>query len=248
MFFETEQGKEDAWSIKVGPFRFSWHQLYTSFISLLIVLPVNLIIVTLFRKSKRPAKEILEEKDTTSISNVFRSFLKTGKIQTDKDAVKKFDHSNSNDIMWLYRKYDTEKFVDGGADKNITAKERCCALFRTDVPSYGIKIAWTLVVLTCVLSAFFLILYSVDWGKAKSERWLTAFFLSFIQSLFLIDPVKVNTIFFVWLNRIILHMIPASCHQCTFSSRQSWLFKISFVGCLIILNIGSVQILETNSF
>ena len=195
MFFETERGNVHTWSIKVGPFRFSWHQLYTSFISLLIVLPVNLLIVTLFRRSKRPAKEKLEEQDATSIRNVFRNFLKTCKIQTDKNTVKNLEESNFKDIIWLYKKKGTEKFVDvDDNDKNLSVKKRCCALFRTDIPSYGIKIAWTLVILSCVLSAFFLILYSVDWGKAKSERWLTAFFLSFLQSLFLVDPVKVNMV------------------------------------------------------
>ena len=90
MFFETEQG--NSWSIKVGPFRFSWHQLFTSLISLLIVLPFNIIIVTLFRRSKRSLSR--DETDESSISTILANFFKTGKIETGKDTVKNFSNSN----------------------------------------------------------------------------------------------------------------------------------------------------------
>ena len=190
MFFETEQG--NSWSIKVGPFRFSWHQLFTSLISLLIVLPVNIIIVTLFRRSKRSISR--DETDESSISTIFANFFKTGKIETGKDTVKKFNNSNFNDILWVYKRDNNQKF-DAIDDKTRNVKKSCCTFFRTELPSYGVRIAWTLVLLTCLVSGFFVILYSVDWGKAKSERWLTSFFLSFLQSLFLIDPVKASYLY-----------------------------------------------------
>ncbi|XP_078583302.1 polycystin-1-like protein 2 [Branchiostoma floridae x Branchiostoma japonicum] len=39
--------------------------------------------------------------------------------------------------------------------------------------------AWVLVVLVSMVSSFFVILYSLDWGREKSEAWLKALFLSF---------------------------------------------------------------------
>ncbi|XP_019639145.1 PREDICTED: polycystic kidney disease protein 1-like 2 [Branchiostoma belcheri] len=39
--------------------------------------------------------------------------------------------------------------------------------------------AWLLVALVSVVSSFFVILYSLDWGREKSEAWLKAFFVSF---------------------------------------------------------------------
>ena len=189
MFFETEQG--NSWNIKVGPFRFSWHQLFTSLISLLIVLPVNIIIVTLFRRSKRSLSR--DETDESSISTIFANFFKTGKIETGKDTVKNLNNSNFNDILWLYKRDNNQKF-DAIDDKARNGKKSCCTFFLTELPSYGVRIAWTLVLLSCLVSGFFVILYSVDWGKAKSERWLTSFFLSFLQSLFLIDPVKASSL------------------------------------------------------
>ncbi|XP_019630602.1 PREDICTED: LOW QUALITY PROTEIN: location of vulva defective 1-like [Branchiostoma belcheri] len=42
--------------------------------------------------------------------------------------------------------------------------------------------AWLLVTLVSIVSSFFVILYSLDWGREKSEAWLKAFFFSFVLS------------------------------------------------------------------
>jgi hypothetical protein len=53
MFYRAEDNKtQTAGVIQLGPIKFTMTQLYTSFISTLIVVPVNLIIVTIFRKAK----------------------------------------------------------------------------------------------------------------------------------------------------------------------------------------------------
>ena len=51
--------------------------------------------------------------------------------------------------------------------------------------------AWSVIGLSVVSSSFFLILYSMEWGKEKSEEWLSSFFLSFLESVIVVDPVKV---------------------------------------------------------
>ena len=53
-------------------------------------------------------------------------------------------------------------------------------------------IAWCLVFTTVLPSAFFVILYSMQWGGDKSNEWLTAFILSFFESFALLDPLKVG--------------------------------------------------------
>lgn len=45
--------------MKIGPVQFTLAQLWVSFIGTLIVLPVNLIIVTLFRKAKYSQKTLI---------------------------------------------------------------------------------------------------------------------------------------------------------------------------------------------
>jgi hypothetical protein len=59
--------------------------------------------------------------------------------------------------------------------------------------SYKITVCVCAVVfLTIVVSAFFTILYSMQWGRDKSVQWLTTFLLSFIQNVIVVQPIKVH--------------------------------------------------------
>lgn len=49
--------------IKLGPIQFTLTQLWISFISTLVVLPINLIIVTLFRKAKYSQRTLVSNRD-----------------------------------------------------------------------------------------------------------------------------------------------------------------------------------------
>ena len=60
------------------------------------------------------------------------------------------------------------------------------------LPHWVIYIAWTLALLSIFGSAFFVFLYSLQWGKEKSEEWMTTFFLSFFQSVMVVQPLKVR--------------------------------------------------------
>ncbi len=52
MFYRASDNKSSSGVIQLGPLKFTMTQLYTSVISTLIVVPVNLLIVTIFRKAK----------------------------------------------------------------------------------------------------------------------------------------------------------------------------------------------------
>ena len=62
------------------------------------------------------------------------------------------------------------------------------------LPHWMVYVGWLLLFLSVVVSAFFLILYSMEWGKSKSETWLSTFFLSFFESLFVMDPLNVRAL------------------------------------------------------
>ena len=62
-------------------------------------------------------------------------------------------------------------------------------------PWWVVIIAWILVFLTVSLGGFFTLLYSFEWGGDKSAAWLTAFVLSFFQSVMIIQPIKVSSPF-----------------------------------------------------
>ena len=53
-------------------------------------------------------------------------------------------------------------------------------------------IAYSLVVLSVVASGFFTILYAMEWGEKTANAWLASFLLSFVQSVVIIQPIKVS--------------------------------------------------------
>ncbi|CAH1273057.1 PKD1L3 [Branchiostoma lanceolatum] len=59
------------------------------------------------------------------------------------------------------------------------------------LPHWCKYVAWVLVVLSAVGSAVFTTLYSLMWGKDKSERWLSAYFTTFLVDMFLLQPAKI---------------------------------------------------------
>ena len=64
--------------------------------------------------------------------------------------------------------------------------------FQKEFPRWVLVIAWILVSAAIVAASFFTFLYSLDWGGDKSNEWLGAFFLSFIQALLVVDPFVVS--------------------------------------------------------
>ncbi|XP_078611633.1 polycystin-1-like protein 2 [Branchiostoma floridae x Branchiostoma japonicum] len=52
-------------------------------------------------------------------------------------------------------------------------------------------LAWVLVLLSTVASAVFTVLFSMTWGKEKSEKWLSAYFISFLVDMVLMQPAKI---------------------------------------------------------
>lgn len=64
---------------------------------------------------------------------------------------------------------------------------------RRPLPFWVVYFAWSTLVIIVLTSAFFLLLYSMEWGSSKSEEWILAFVLSFFESIVIVDPLKVRT-------------------------------------------------------
>lgn len=62
------------------------------------------------------------------------------------------------------------------------------------LPHFCVYFGWIISLLAILASGFFVILYSMQWGKTKSEEWMTTFLLSSGESMFFVDPVKVRNI------------------------------------------------------
>ena len=59
-------------------------------------------------------------------------------------------------------------------------------------PHWCVYVAWILTWLAVITSGFFTIMYSFEWGRDKANSWLTSMMLSFGQSVFVVQPLKVR--------------------------------------------------------
>ncbi|XP_078693716.1 polycystin-1-like protein 3 [Branchiostoma floridae x Branchiostoma belcheri] len=56
---------------------------------------------------------------------------------------------------------------------------------------WAAHVAWLTVFLVSTSSAFFVLLYSMDWGKDKSDAWMKTFILSFVGSSCVVETLRI---------------------------------------------------------
>ena len=84
-----------------------------------------------------------------------------------------------------------EIYLDPGSIEAVAEKEKQPSRLQHCCNKSLLITAWTVANLGVFVSAFFVILYSMEWGADKSNSWLISYLLSFVENAFLADPIKV---------------------------------------------------------
>ncbi|CAH1244449.1 PKD1 [Branchiostoma lanceolatum] len=152
MWYDTEKKVRTVHALTIGPITLTFHQLYVSFMSSILIFPVNIGLVTLFRR--------IREKESA-----------TFEVDGGEDRAETVEKGDCNDDQ----------------DKQSKKKKKKRFMF----PHWVVYVAWIVAFLVTFTSAFFSVLYSLDWGAKKSIAWLTSMLMSFTMSVFVVDPIKV---------------------------------------------------------
>lgn len=72
---------------------------------------------------------------------------------------------------------------------NSGDNKKCC---QKGLPCWFVFVGWFLVVATSGVSAYFTMIYGLTYGKERSISWLISMVVSFFESLFITQPVKVR--------------------------------------------------------
>lgn len=67
--------------------------------------------------------------------------------------------------------------------------KKCC---QRGLPWWFVFIGWTLVIATSGVSGYFTMMYGLTYGKDRSISWLISMLVSFFESLFITQPLKVS--------------------------------------------------------
>ncbi|XP_072168407.1 polycystin family receptor for egg jelly-like [Diadema setosum] len=176
-------------------------QIYIGIISSLVVMPVNMIIVQIFRKS-RP----LEAGKPDPLYDWFRRKFKGIKARCTSNAHKKLDQYNYEEKQHGSPLPEKEQEKGASSQSSPTSEDEqsssptgaeLAAKKKYPMPHWMVYVAYVIAFLANFVSCFFIVLYSLQWGKEQSQEWLVSMVTSFFSSALLIQPMKVIVIVFI---------------------------------------------------
>ena len=219
MFYELGDAEESL-RVKFGPIDFTWRQLMIGIQSSIVVVPVNLLIITIFRftgpRKSSGGEEKAEPKGQekragTNAKPKGKTKPKDEKVKGKEgsDCKKSKDKKGPTD----QKSKDKNKSEPKGMDKSKadsetktkkeelqkTNREKTAPKTEQEVtkrrkfklPYWCNYIAYTLAFLTSFVGALFTIFYSMVWGKEKSDKWILSVIISLVQDIFFVQPLKV---------------------------------------------------------
>ena len=203
MFYRLDEVPDPTF--QVGPLKFSARQVAVGFQSCLIVAPINLLIVWLFRnslpqtleekKDKRGMESNIDivETGTLDLTIMFKATDDTVCIDKEQDSKQYFERRPTVQCngKWVTDIDALNLHVHDSVLEPITDEveyDRSITGFM--LPAWCRWIAWFLCFAIVVISASFTFFYSLMWGKEIANQWLSSMFVSFVQDVLLNQPIK----------------------------------------------------------
>ena len=220
MFYQVGGESDPASTLQIGPLAFSPAQIGIGIMSSLIIIPVNVLIVGIFRNVEaKPTKEELRERRKSRscwwFQELFFCFFE-------------FNKNNKDDFIEILHKgsKQEEEFLDFGSsntnlaendvieiDEGVESEEISFRISKQErkeemekkkkkkkpkkkklLPYWFLYIAWVICFLTCFTTAFFCVLYGLQFGKEKSAQWISSMLISFFQDVLVSQPIKILAI------------------------------------------------------
>ncbi|XP_022621079.1 polycystic kidney disease protein 1-like 2 [Seriola dumerili] len=104
-------------------------------------------------------------------------------VQGMKGLLERHHPSSSLDGDQLDRSPSPEESVNNG-----DSAKKCC---QGGLPWWFVFVGWILVIATSGVSGYFTMMYGLTYGKERSISWLISMVVSFFESLFITQPLKV---------------------------------------------------------
>ncbi len=102
-----------------------------------------------------------------------------------------------------------KKLLESLRSSRLITEQRICSWSpkkdssRRGLPWWFVYVGWLLVAAASVVSGYFTMLYGLKYGKDRSVSWIISIAMSFTESLFFTQPVKVKN----WSQNAILHLL-----------------------------------------
>ena len=175
MFYDLGN-KGATMMVSIGSFQLDVRTFIIGLQASLIIFPVNLALVQIFRsvRPKKSKQHKQTDKEAADNTNYFSDISRC----CSEESLPKVSRKE------LYIEKEDDRKAEGeqrGKDKKK----------KKGLPHCFVYFAWVLCFLASVTGAVFTVFYSLNWGAEISNKWLIAFLTSFVQSILVIQPVKV---------------------------------------------------------
>lgn len=184
MFYNVDNLPPPAEVYRIGPLKISIDQVRIGFSTAVIIIPIHLLIVLLFKTaSPKPDKNAQKygPEEATEVTptdaekgNVTPVKATPVKAEPPQKEVARKKHNAALRFLQFI-------LFSGRADENQ----------KRPLPYWTLYIAYVLVFLTTMVSALFVMLYGFSFGKDISEKWVVTLLVSLFESFFLFQPIKV---------------------------------------------------------
>lgn len=216
MFYQVGGESDPASTLQVGPLAFSPAQIGIGIMSSLIIIPVNVLIVGIFRNVEaKPSTEELKERRKSrtcwwfqelffcffdfnkNSKNDFIEILQTGSKQEDQFLDFTISKTNlaENDAIGWGEGVESEdisfRISKQERKEEMEKKKKKKPKKKKLLPYWFLYIAWVICFLTCFTTAFFCVLYGLQFGKEKSAQWISSMLISFFQDVLVSQPIKI---------------------------------------------------------
>ena len=207
--------------VQMGPIKLNLRTIIIGVESALVAIPVNILIVALFRNSKaketRPPPRNNEDCFGDQTSETSEQATETDSMSSDTEILtQRFDQeADLNDIHCKISSDNTKLSEESlqlpnedddlenellENKQNLGLLGRIRSKFQESggsstptpcFPYWCVYLGWTLCMLTTLTASVFTLFYSMMWGKEQSNIWLTTMFISFVQDTLVSQPLKV---------------------------------------------------------
>uniref|UniRef100_A0A3B4T629 Polycystic kidney disease protein 1-like 2 n=1 Tax=Seriola dumerili TaxID=41447 RepID=A0A3B4T629_SERDU len=176
---------------------FTWQQVMIGIQSSIIMFPINLLIVSIFRNTRPREKTSKTDYLYRQLRHVEKEMGLLGpsrfpnpdsynramqQVQGMKGLLERHHPSSSLDGDQLDRSPSPEESVNNG-----DSAKKCC---QGGLPWWFVFVGWILVIATSGVSGYFTMMYGLTYGKERSISWLISMVVSFFESLFITQPLK----------------------------------------------------------
>ncbi|XP_071956900.1 polycystin-1-like protein 2 [Antedon mediterranea] len=182
MWYKSMPPPEATTSINIGPITVTTAEIGVGIMSNLIVLPVSVLVIALFKNARRRSRfsvfakimqQRLKEKEASD-----QSLVDLENVTLSKDK-----KGTGNDTT---HQPQTDTLLNKSDIKRRRRKKKKTKLF----PWWAIIPAWFLAVSAILAATVFVIFYAIQMGNEEALAWLTSLLVSMFFGILLTQPIK----------------------------------------------------------